>query len=147
MHDYAATFYGGYDQVVVRRAARMRLSWLWVALAAALLVLVALVASDVAAVEALPPVLHVTQVGWYAEGYLLVAGAGFSVRGGESAVLPLVCTSLCLPWVGANASAPFVVTGFSVVDRPSAQYTNVTVRAGDRAFSGPLAVTLELPAL
>lgn len=144
MHDYVATFYGGYDQVAHRRLERLRVPWVVVAIGVAVVVLIALVAEDASAYNARPAVVEITSVGWYAEGYLLVSVAGPTVHASDTIRFPLTCSSLCLPWNGASVNAPFEVLTFSVVYH-SVQYTNVTVRAPSSAYDGPLAITLQVP--
>ena len=147
LHDYTATFYGGYDQVARRTALTLRVPWAVLALGISAAVLVGLVAADAATVVAGPPLVQVTSVSWYAEGYLLNTTAGFSVRPSEAVTFPLTCDpsqSLCFNFTGAIASAPFTVTAFSSVVR-SLVYTNLTVQAPSARFVGPLSITLELP--
>jgi len=144
MQDYVASFYGGYDAVLLRRSARHPASWIGIAIVSALIVLMILVVADVSAYENRPVVVRITSIGWYAEGYLLTSTSGFPVHPSEAVVLSLFCDGICLPWSGATVSAPFGLLSFSVV-YDSAQYTNVTVRAPATAYEGPLAVTLDLP--
>lgn len=141
MHDYVASFYGGYDQAALRRVSRIRISWLSVAIVVAAIVLIVFVAADAYAYENRPAEVKVSSVGWYAEGYLLTSEAGFTVHPSQLVEFPLTCSSLCLPWVGASVNAPFELVSFSVAYH-MVQYTNVTVRAPGSAYDGPLSITL-----
>lgn len=140
-HDPVAVFYGGYDQVALRPTARRAVPKLAVAVGVAAVALTVLVAADVSALAAIPPVVRVTGVDWYSEGVLLTTSAGFSLRASQETVFPLVCEVSCVAWGGASVSAPLVLVGFSVTDT-AAQYTNLTVRAPATAYDGPLAITL-----
>ncbi len=143
MQDYVATFYGGYDHVALRRSHRPHVSWLVVLVGVALLVLVGVVAADVSAFENPPAVVHVTSVGWYAQGGILLnTSAGFTVHPSEAISFTLACSAVCLPWDAASVSAPFTLVSFSV-SYSAVQYTNLTVRAPSSGYAGPLDITLE----
>ncbi len=144
MHDSVATFYGGYDQVALRRHVPSRVPWVRVALVLAVVLLLVFVAADVAAIASGPVTVRVTSIDWYAEGGLLASTSGLSVRGGTTFVASLSCTTLCFRVLGVTAAAPFEVSQLSVVDSPL-QWVNVTVRAPTSAYVGPLALTLVLP--
>ena len=127
MHDYVATFYGGYDQIGLRRGTRLRPSGPAVALVVASVALLVLIASDVSAYESRPPVVDVTAVDWYGPGgILLLTSAGFTLGGGTTTAFTLVHFSATLAGV---------------------EYTNLTVRAPDAGYDGPLTITLDLPNL
>ncbi len=143
-HDPVAVFYGGYDQVAFRPRVRRAVPAVAVAMAVAVLTLTALIAADVAAYDAIPAVVRVTSVAWYANGTLLATSAGFSMRASQQTVFPIVCELFCVVWSGATVSAPFVLVGFAETNG-FVQYTNLTVRAPSTAYDGPLAITL-LPA-
>ncbi|HTT16552.1 MAG TPA: hypothetical protein VMH49_04255 [Thermoplasmata archaeon] len=143
MHDYVASFYGGYDQEIGRRARLRHVPVKVVAVGAASLMLLGLVAADVAALESPPAVVRVTSVEWYAPGGILLnTSGGFSVRPSTAVAFTLSCSSLCLPWVGANASSPFQVESFAVT-YAGIQYTNLTVKAPAGSYSGPLSIFLQ----
>ena len=144
MQDYVAAFYGGYDQIAGARLSRLNIPWMALALAVAAVVLVVLVAADVSALEDRPPIVQVTSISWYAEGYVLVAGAGFTIHGSSSFQIPLQCSGFCLPWNGATVNSPFQLLNFSV-QYHSVRSTNVTIRAPSSSYDGPLSITLELP--
>ncbi len=150
MHDYVATFYGGYDQIGLRRGTRLRPSGPAVALVVASVALLVLVASDVSAYESRPPVVDVTAVDWYGPGgILLLTSAGFTLSGGTTTAFTLTCdptTSICLPWDGAAVAAPFTLVHFSAT-LAGVEYTNLTVRAPGAGYDGPLTITLDLPNL
>lgn len=143
MHDYVATFYGGYNQVARQRLYRVRVPWITVAVGVAAVSLIALVAADVSAYSDRPAIVQVTSVNWYGEGYLLTTGPGFSTHAGQSILFPLTCSSLCLPWDGASVSSPFQLVSFAVTYH-SLQYTNVTVRAPSAGYDGPLSIILDV---
>ncbi|HTP56010.1 MAG TPA: hypothetical protein VML53_05015 [Thermoplasmata archaeon] len=147
LHDYAATFYGGYDHVALRTVRAFRMPWAILAVGVAAAVLVGLVAADAAVVVSGPSVVRVTVVSWYAEGYLLNTTAGFSVRTSAVVTFALTCDparSFCFPFTGASVSAPFTVIAFSSVAHPI-DYTNLTLRAPATRFDGPLTISLALP--
>lgn len=150
MHDYVATFYGGYDQIGLRRAARMRPSAMAVAIGVAATALLVLVAADASAYAARPAIVQVTGVDWYGPGaILLLTSGGFRLTASATTTFSLTCdptTSICLPWNGATVSAPFSLVRFSAVAGPT-DYTNLTIRAPASAYTGPLAITLGLPDL
>ena len=142
-HDPVAVFYGAYDQVVLRPSARRTVPRLAFAVGVAAVALTVLVAADVSALAAIPPVVRVTGVNWYSEGVLLTSSPGFSLRASQETVFPLVCEISCLAWGGASVSAPFVLVAFSVTGT-WVQYTNLTVRAPATAYDGPLTITLSV---
>jgi hypothetical protein len=144
-HDLVATFYGGYDQVGLSRPLRFRIPRMAVLLAVAGILLCVFIAADVAAYQSLPVNVQVTSVNWFVETEALTTTPGFSLHGSQTTTLTGTCSTLCYRIIGATASAPFTVVGFSVVYHPI-QYTNVTVRAPSGAYDGPLTITLEVGA-
>jgi hypothetical protein len=143
-HDLVASFYGGYDQVGLARPVRLRIPRMAAILAIAGILLVAFIAADVSAYQNLAVTVKVTSVEWFVEGEALTTSGGFSLHGSQSTTLSLTCSTVCYRFVGATASSPFTVLGFSVSYHPI-QYTNVTVQAPTSAYDGPLSVTLEVP--
>lgn len=141
MRDYVASFYGGYDELGFRPHSALHVPWAALAIGVATVTLVAFVVGDVHAYESRPAVVEVTSVGWYGEGYLLTTAGGFTVHASESVIFALTCSSLCLPWVGANVSAPFQFVAFSIAYH-GLQYTNVTVKAPATHFYGSVAIAL-----
>ena len=141
MHDSVATFYGAYDQVELRRLPRMRIPWILVGLGLAALVLVVLVAADVAAFDTGTVTVEVTSVSWYAEGGLLTTSGGFSMHASQVVRLTLTCSFICYRLDGATVNAPFQLVSFSITDQPI-QYANVSVQAPASSYDGPLTITL-----
>ncbi len=144
MHDSVATFYGGYDQVAMRRFGPARIPWTRVAIVVAAALLLLFVAADVAAFATPPATVRITEVAWYAEGGLLTSTSGGTVRAGATFVATLTCSTLCFRVSGVTAAEPFSVVSVSVVDSPL-QWVNVTVRAPTSSYDGPLALTIVLP--
>lgn len=145
-HDPAAVFYGGYDQVALRRPAPVHVRWTTVAIALATAVLAVLTAADVSAYTESPVIVRVTSVDWYAGTVLLTTSPGFSLRPSATTTFPLVCELFCVPWTGASVSAPFQIVNFTET-ATSVQYTNITVRAPPTAYDGSLTITLEIGSL
>jgi hypothetical protein len=146
-HDLVASFYGGYDQVGLVRARRWRIPRLTLLMAVAAILLIVFVAADVAAYENLPGNVdvNVTSVSWVSEGSVLTTSGGFALHGSERTTLSLSCSTVCIRFDGATASAPFSVVTFHLSYDPD-QYTNVTVQAPTSAYNGPLTITLGVTA-
>jgi len=143
MHDSVATFYGGYDQIGLARSNPLQISRVGLVVALAAVVLLILVAADVAAFTSPPATVRVSAVNWYAEGQLLTTAPGFSAHASQSVKLSLTCNTICFRINGASVSAPFSLAAFSVVNQP-VQYVNVTVTTPPTGFSGPLTITLHV---
>ncbi|MGA8664164.1 MAG: hypothetical protein WB809_03735 [Thermoplasmata archaeon] len=141
MHSMVASFYGGYDLVARAHSARRRLSPLVLWVAVAVLVLLAFVAADAGAFEALPVAVHVTAVEWYPGTELLTCTGGFSLHSSQSVTLTLTCNFICYEISSATVSALFHLAGFVVTYSPI-QYVNATVTAPSSAYTGPLVITL-----
>ena len=112
-------------------------------LTASLVLLVVLVAADVSAYESVTAAVRVTAVSWSTEGSLLATSAGFSTHTSRTFTLTLTCSLICYNFAGASVSPPFEVVGFSLVNQPI-QYANVTLKAPDTSYNGPLAISLTL---
>ena len=143
MHDSVATFYGGYDQAGLGRLPRLKISRIVLAMAVALLLLVVFVAADVAAIEAFPASVHVTEVNWFIGNQSIANISGFAAHSSQTFVLTETCELFCFNFNGATVSAPFQLVHVSIVNEPI-QYTNLTIQAPASAYSGPLAIYLEV---
>ena len=141
MHDSVATFYGGYDQTGVGRLPSLRFKPIYLAVGAAVIVLLILIAADVSAAGSSPASIHVSSVQWYVGQTLLASTGGFTVSSGQHFVETLSCTMVCLNFVGASVAVPFTLVSFSVVNEP-AQYTNLTIAAPSSGYSGILSITM-----
>ena len=112
--------------------------------AIASLLLVGFVGADIAAVSQAPaPAVQVTAVEWFVPGAPLATSTGFSMHGSQAVTVTLTCSSLCYRVGGATVFTPFTLLAFSVVYHPI-QYVNVTVQSPSSAYSGPLAIELNL---
>jgi len=110
---------------------------------AACLLLLGFVAADVGLYSSQPVTVNVTAVEWFIPGTPLATTAGFSLHGSSSVTVTLTCSSVCIRFSGATVESPFTLLGFSVVYHPD-QYTNVTVRAPATAYTGPIAIQLNV---
>jgi len=114
-----------------------------VLLAAACLVLVGFVASDVSLYSSPPATVQVTAVEWFIPGAPLATTAGFTMHGSEAVTVTLSCNSVCFRFSGATVESPFTLVSFSVVYHPD-QYTNVTVQSPSSDYTGPIAIELNI---
>ena len=144
MHDTVATFYGGYDQVGVTRAHRLRIPRMVLIIGVALLVLLILVAADVSAYTSRPATVRVSVVDWYLGSELLTTSAGFTLHASDVVTVSLSCDSICYNFNRATVNSPFQLVSFALTNSPI-QYTNVTVKAPASGYDGPLAITLGVP--
>lgn len=144
MYDPQAAFYGGYDRTNLTTRPLLRIRWIQFGLGLAVVVLVLFVAADAYAISAAPVNVTVSSVSWTTAGAELATTSGLTVHGGQTFTVSLSCASLCYRFVGATASAPFAVVGFTTELQPI-QFTNVTIRAPSSEFTGALTITLALP--
>ncbi len=144
-HDPQAAFYGGYDRTNLAQRPLFAIKRVHVALSLATAVLVLFLAADVLVISAAHSTIKITSVSWTADGTGLATTSGFTVRGGQVFAVSLTCASVCYPFVGAAANAPFSVVSFTTELQPI-QFTNVTVRAPTSSYYGVLIITLQ-PAL
>ncbi len=142
MHDSVATFYGGYDQTGVRLPS-LRIRWIQLAIAIAVVALLTFVATDVYLIDAPPPKVQVTTVNWYAGSTLVATTAGFTVHTSQAFILSETCEIFCYNFNGASVSAPFQLVNLSIVNEP-VQFTNLTIRAPGGSFDGQLSITLDI---
>lgn len=112
-------------------------------LGASLVLLVVLIAADVSAYGSATASVRVTAVSWYTEGSLLATSTGFSTHISRTVTLTLTCNLICYNFAGASVSPPFEFVGFSLVNQPI-QYANVTLKAPDTSYNGPLVISLTL---
>lgn len=112
-------------------------------LGVSLVALVLLVAADVSAYESTTASVRVTTVSWYTEGSLLATTSGFSTHPSHTFTLTLTCSMICYNFAGASVSPPFQFVGFTLVNQPI-QYANVTMKAPESSYQGPLVISLTL---
>ncbi len=112
-----------------------------VALVLAVLVLIVLVAADVNAYASLPTKVTITGVDWRVGNVSLGNQSGYRALGGHEVHQNLVCEIFCVPFDRASVNAPFVVVSATFA-YPWYEYVNLTIRAPDSAYSGPLVITL-----
>ena len=143
MHDSVAAFYGGYDQVGVRRLPRLRVRGIQLAIAVSVVALLVFVAADVSAYEAVTAEVHVTSVTWYANAVWLATTGGFAAHPSEKFVLSETCQLFCFYFKGASVNAPFSLVQVSIINVP-VQYTNLTIEAPATSYQGTLNITLQV---
>lgn len=112
-------------------------------IAASAVVLVLLVAADVALIETAPPAVQVATVIWYAGPASVTTTPGFTVHTSEKFVLSETCELFCYNFNGVTVSAPFHLVALSIVNQPI-QYTNVTIQAPPSSYDGMLGITLNI---
>lgn len=143
MHDSVAAFYGGYDQVEVRRLPRLHIRAIPLAIAVSVVALLVFVAADVSAYEAATAEVHVTSVTWYANAVWLATTGGFAAHPSEKFVLSETCQLFCFYFKGASVNAPFSLVQVSIINVP-VQYTNLTIEAPATSYQGTLNITLQV---
>ena len=111
------------------------------ALVVAVLVLIVLVAVDLNAYANLPTKVTITGVDWRVGNVSLGNQSGYRALGGHEVHQNLLCEIFCVPFDRASVNPPFVVVS-STFAYPWYEYVNLTIRAPDSAYSGPLVITL-----
>jgi hypothetical protein len=145
MYDPMASFYGGYDRTNLTRRPLLRVRWVQIGIGLAVIMLVGFLAADAYAIAASPRTVDVTDVTWTTSGTTLASAAGFTIHGGATFTESLTCASVCYRFTGATVNSPFAVVAFATEIHPI-QFTNVTIRAPSSGYSGPLEISLSLPA-
>jgi hypothetical protein len=141
MRSAAGSFYDPYDWQPWPTPRRVRPVYL--AIVIAVLVLMALIAADVAAYEAIPAKVTVTAVDWYVGDLLVGNESGFVIAGGHSVVERLECSIFCPMFRQVSVGAPFTLVGATIAN-PWFEYVNATIQAPDSAYQGPMALTLSV---
>ena len=145
--DYFDSAGSPYQYEVLRwqRYARQRplVSGTVILIALASLVLVGFVAADANALYSLPVKVTVTQVNWFVGNYSVGNESGFTVPGGHEFSLGLVCEIFCPTFTGATVGAPFSLVNDTIA-YPWFEYVNLTIKAPNSAFDGPLTITMQV---
>lgn len=114
-----------------------------VAIAVAGLLLLGFVAADASAYFSLPTKVTITEVQWYVANYSLGNQSGFSVLSGHAFTEDAVCEIFCVAFTGAVVDSPFVLENATFA-YPWFEYANLTIRAPDASYSGPLEIHFEV---
>jgi hypothetical protein len=119
------------------------LSRVAVYLVLASLLLLVFVSADVGAYYSLPVKVTITQVHWYIGNFSLGNQSGFAVQGGHDFSRNLVCELFCVRFTGVSVNSPFVLVNDTIAF-PWFEYVNMTIRAPNFAYDGPLDLTLSI---
>lgn len=110
-------------------------------IALASVVLLGFIAADVGAATSLPVKVTITQVNWFVGNLSVGNESGFTVLGGHTFDLKLVCEIFCPYFSGLSVANPFTLVNVTVA-YPWFEYVNATVQAPNHAYDGPLDATL-----
>lgn len=111
------------------------------AIAVAAIVLVSIGAADVGVALSPAVKVTVTQVNWFVGNLSVGNQSGFTMEGGHTVSLGLVCEIFCPKFDGMTISSPFTLVSDTIA-YPWNEYVNVTVGAPASTYTGPLSIVL-----
>jgi len=112
-------------------------------IAVASMFLLGFVAADVGAISSTPVKVTVTQINWLIGNVSVGNASGFTVQGGHTFTLGLVCTIFCPYFSGVSVASPFALVNVTIA-YPWFEYVNATIQAPGHAYDGPLNVSLSV---
>jgi len=139
----SSTTYGQHGHLHALRLPRLGTPSASLVIGVSLGILMVFVSADVTLYASQPVIVQVTAVEWFIPGGALATTSGFSMHNSEWVTVTLTCSSVCFRFNGATVESPFALESFSVVYHPI-QYVNVTVQSPSFAYSGPIAIELNL---
>jgi hypothetical protein len=139
MRSVEAAFYDPYVWQTARSPRRISLGI--AAVVIGVLVLLALIAADVSAYEAIPAKITIERVDWMVGNFSIGNSSGFTTLSGHAFPENLVCEIFCPNFDRASVSSPFTLASSSFA-YPWFEYVNLTIQAPSSGYDGTLTITL-----